>query len=254
VTPVEQDGVRLHHRDTGAGRPVLLLVHGWGGDSRAWTPLRFPGHRVVAMDLRGHGRSPVPPGGYRPADLAGDLAALIDRLGLAPVVAVGHSMGAQVVTVLAVEHPALVTSLVVIDPAYGADDAEARGFQTRLRELRDDGAAAAVRQLGVVPPTVRDQLLATPGPVLAACYAGMYTGPQAFGALRPAESYLRRRTHPVLCLRSLPEPARWEASVPAPPGSRVVVWPGTSHFLHLERPAETAALITEWANTPTRPA
>ena len=237
--------VELRYRSSGAGDPTLLLVHGWGGAGRAWAPLGFPG-RVVAVDLRGHGESPAPDRGYRPTDLAGDLARLIARLGGRPVVAVGHSMGAQVVTTLAVERPDLVEALVVIDPAYGADGREARGFADRLRELRDEGAVAAVRMLGPLPPGVRDQLLATPGPVLASCYAGMYTDPEAYGALAPAERYLSRRTRPVLCLRSRPGPAGWEAGVPAPAGSRVVVWPGTGHFLHLERPEATVRLIHDW--------
>jgi pimeloyl-ACP methyl ester carboxylesterase len=247
------DGVRLHYRDAGAGEPVLLLVHGWGGDSRVWDPIPFTGCRTVAVDLRGHGRSPPPDGGYRPTDLAGDLAQLLARLRVPPVVAVGHSMGAQVVTALAVEHPALVAALVVIDPAYGADAREARGFGARLAQLRTEGAAAAVRQLGTLPPAVRDQLLATAGLVLAACYAGMYTDPGAFGARPAAERYLRRRHCPVLCLRSLAEPARWEAALPAHPGSRMVVWEGAGHFPHLERPAASARLVADWLRQLPRP-
>ncbi|MFI6159054.1 alpha/beta fold hydrolase [Micromonospora sp. PTRAS2] len=242
----ERDLPALHHRDTGAGEPTLLLVHGWGGDLRVWDPIRFPGHRTVAVDLRGHGRSPAPPDGYRPPDLAGDLARLLTRLGIGPVVAVGHSMGAQVVTALAVEHPALVSALVVIDPAYGADDEEAASFHDRLARIRAGGARAALDPAVPLPPGVPEQMLATPGPVLAACYAGLYTDPGAFGHRPATEAYLRRRTQPVLCLRSLAEPARWEAAQPAPPGSRVVVWPGTGHFLHLEHPDRTSRLITDW--------
>jgi pimeloyl-ACP methyl ester carboxylesterase len=267
---IDLDDVRLHYQDThagtahahtatagggarGSGRPelaALLLAHGWGGSAEVWAPLDFAGRRVVAVDLRGHGRSSVPAAGYRPSDLAWDLAQLVRRLGLGRVVAVGHSMGAQVVTALAVEWLEVVEAVVVIDPAYGADDGEARGFGERLRALRAEGAVAAVRMLGALPAEVREQLLATPGHVLAACYAGMYTEPGAFGAMGAAERYLRRRTRPVLCLRSLAGPAAWEAGLPAPPGSRVVVWPGTGHFLHLERPAATARLIRDWLSAP----
>ncbi|WP_431976509.1 alpha/beta fold hydrolase [Micromonospora haikouensis] len=242
----ELDAVTLHYRDTGAGQPTLLLVHGWGGDLRVWDPVGFAAHRTVAVDLRGHGRSSMPAAGYRPVDLADDLARLLARLGVGPVVAVGHSMGAQVVTALAVEHPALVTALVVIDPAYGADDEEARGFHDRLARLWAEGAPAALDPTVPLPPGVREQMLATPGPVLAACYAGLYTDPGAFGHRPATETYLRRRTHPVLCLRALAEPAGWEAALPAPPGSRVVVWPGTGHFLHLEHPDRTRRLIADW--------
>jgi pimeloyl-ACP methyl ester carboxylesterase len=240
--------VRLHHRDEGRGRG-LLLVHGWGGDLRAWDPVvaELPEEfRVISADLRGHGGSPVPAHGYHPADLAADLAGLLAELGTGPVVAIGHSMGAQVVTVLAVEYPAWVDSLVVIDPAYGADAAEERTFAGRLAALEAEGPGAAVRQLGEVPGAVRDQLLATPGPVLAQCYEGMYLAPDAFGTRPAAEKYLARRTVPALCLRARVEPAVWEAAIPAPPGSEVVVWEGAGHFLHLERPRDFVRLLTRW--------
>jgi len=240
-------GIRLHYADRGTGHPALLLVHGWGGAAGVWDPVPLSGFRVVAVDLRGHGRSSAPAHGYRPVDLAGDLARLAARLRLGPVVAVGHSMGAQVVTALAVEHPDAVRSLVVVDPAYGADEREQATFGERLAQLRAEGATAAVRQLGALPPEVQHQILETPGHVLAECYAGMYTDPGAFGAREPAEAYLRRRRCPVLCVRSLAEPARWEAAIPGHPGSRMVVWPGTGHFLHLERPAAFADLLAGWS-------
>ncbi|MGN9837810.1 alpha/beta fold hydrolase [Nonomuraea sp. H19] len=248
----ELPGVTLHHIDEGPrDAPVLLLVHGWGGDARAWAPVTAalpPRFRVIAPDLRGHGHSSGPPAGYRPAELAADLVALMDRLGVETAVPVGHSMGAQIVTALAVGHPGRVRSLVVVDPAYGADAEEERLFAGRLAALRADGAAAAVRQLGAdaLPPAVRDQLLATPGHVLAECYEGMYVTAEAFGTRRAAETYLAGRRCPVLSLHSLPEPAAWESAIPAPPGSRVVTWPGTGHFLHLERPEAFAALLTQW--------
>src|SRR4051794_16229241 len=132
---VEARGVPIWVSDTGAGNP-LLLVHGWGGDSRAWSGLTFEGRRVITVDLRGHGRSPVLADGYRPADYAADLAALVDRLKVGPVVAVGHSMGGQIVVELALEHPDLVAAVVAVDPAYGADEAEVATFEQRLAALR----------------------------------------------------------------------------------------------------------------------
>lgn len=228
---------------------VLLLVHGWGGDGHSWDPVRFGGRRVVAVDLRGHGRSPVPADGYRPADYAADLAALITATGLPPVVAVGHSMGGQVVVRLALDHPDLVRALVLVDPAYGADDAEAATFGPRLAELQRDGAAAAVRQLGHLTDDVREQLLRTPGHVLAASYAGMYTEPGAVGARPAAAKVLARLTQPVLCIRPTPSMADWDLTCALPRCSRVVVWSGTGHFLHHDRPESFARLVDSWLTT-----
>ena len=242
---VEVGGVPLWLSDTGSGEP-LLLVHGWGGDGRAWSGLSFPRHRAVTVDLRGHGRSPVLRHGYRPADYVRDLAATVDRLDLGPVVAVGHSMGGQIVAQLALEHPESVAAVVVVDPAYGADEAEAATFDTRLAALRKDGSQAAVRQLGLPAGAVRDQLLATPGHVLAESYAGMYTDPDAFGARPAAVTRLAGLTQPLLCIRPTPEMAAWDIGLSLPYGSRVVLWTGCGHFLHHERPAQFVNLIESW--------
>lgn len=246
----ELPSVELHYTDEGPRDALaILLVHGWGGDARVWasvTEALPPRFRIISPDLRGHGQSSAPPSGYRPAELAEDLVMLMERLGVEAVVPVGHSMGAQVVTALAVRHPAWVPALAVVDPAYGADADEERHFAERLTALRTGGSSAAVRQLGALPDAVRGQLLATPGHVLAECYKGMYLTAEAFGTRRAAERYLLERACPVLSLHSQAEPAAWEAAIPAPPGSKVVTWPGTGHFLHLECPERFATLLTEW--------
>ncbi|MFI5694075.1 alpha/beta fold hydrolase [Kribbella sp. NPDC051586] len=239
------EAVRLFFTDHGTGEPVLL-VHGWGGDGRSWDPVEFAGRRVVTVDLRGHGRSPVPSCGYRPRDYAVDLAALVDALDLPPVVAVGHSMGGQVAVLLAMERPDLVRAVVAIDPAYGADEAEAATFQERLTALRRDGAAAAVAQLGDLTDDVRDQLVRTPGHVLADSYAGLYTDPGAIGARPAAAEALAQLTRPLLCIRPTPSMAAWDLSCAVRPGSRVVLWPDAGHFLHRERPEAFAGLVNSW--------
>ncbi|WP_185759421.1 alpha/beta fold hydrolase [Kribbella jejuensis] len=231
--------------DTGSGEP-LLLVHGWGGDAHAWNGLSFAGRRVIKVDLRGHGRSPVRRTGYRPADYARDLVALVERLAVGPVVAVGHSMGGQIVLELALERPDLVSAVVAIDPAYGADEAEVATFTDRLAGLRRHGAAAAVRQLGLPAGATRDQMLATPGHVLAESYAGMYTAPGAFGARPEAATRLANLTRPLLCLRPTPSMAEWDISLSLPYGSRIVLWNGCGHFLHQERPQQFVALVESW--------
>jgi pimeloyl-ACP methyl ester carboxylesterase len=91
------EGVSLYYEDSGGdGRPVVL-IHGWPLSADAWTrnvgPLTAAGYRVIAYDRRGFGRSSKPSVGYDYDTLAGDLAALVERLDLTGAVLVGFSMG-----------------------------------------------------------------------------------------------------------------------------------------------------------------
>lgn len=98
------DGTSLAVRTEGdPGGTPIVFVHGWAASGRAWDgQLTDPGltarHRLVAVDLRGHGSSGVPDTGYdEPATWAGDIAAVLDHVGT-PAVLVGWSYGGLVVT------------------------------------------------------------------------------------------------------------------------------------------------------------
>ncbi|MFE3849746.1 alpha/beta fold hydrolase [Streptomyces griseorubiginosus] len=255
------DRVPLFHTDVGPARaPVLLLVHGWGGDGREWSPHvealagRF---RLVVPDLRGHGRSPVPDEGNTPAAMAEDLAGLVEALATGPVVAVGHSMGGQVVNLLAVRHPALVRSVVALDPAHGAHGAEVDGIPARLAAYRERGAREAAgfvagafgadAPAGLRTAHVRT-MLGTPDYVIAQAYAGMYTDPGAVGVRAHSEAYLRARTRPALTVWTSAEAAAWERGTLHVPGSRVEHWPDSGHYLHEEHVDRTVRLLTDWAD------
>ncbi|MDH6141991.1 non-heme chloroperoxidase [Kitasatospora sp. GP30] len=90
------DGTQLFYRDWGTGRPVVF-VHSMLMSSQMWQHqmqhLVEHGHRAIAYDRRGHGRSDDPGTGYEFDTLADDLAALLAELDLTDVTLVGHSMG-----------------------------------------------------------------------------------------------------------------------------------------------------------------
>ena len=113
-----RDGVTLAYREAGSGAPPLVLVHGFGSDHTTLAPQleRFrAAHRVVAVDLRGHGASDAPEGAYGISQHADDLAWLCEQLGLYRPVVVGHSMGGQVALELARRRPDLVAGLALLD-------------------------------------------------------------------------------------------------------------------------------------------
>jgi pimeloyl-ACP methyl ester carboxylesterase len=117
VVRLALNGVVLAYESHGSGPPVLLL-HGLGSDRRSWRAQCAAlenRHRVIAVDLRGHGESSRPRSGYQIAQLAADVAALVETLELPPAHVVGLSLGGMVAFQLAVDRPELVRSLVIVN-------------------------------------------------------------------------------------------------------------------------------------------
>ena len=96
--------------------PVVVMSHSLGVALEMWQPqaeVLARSFRVVRYDLRGHGRSPVPPGPYEIADLGADVVALLDRLGVAHAHLCGLSLGGMASLWVAAHHPRRVERLVV---------------------------------------------------------------------------------------------------------------------------------------------
>jgi pimeloyl-ACP methyl ester carboxylesterase len=117
------DGTRLRLIDSGSGTPVVL-IHGIGASIYAWRyalpALVGAGYRAVTFDNRGFGFSDKPAHGYSTGAYADLLVGLLDSLGIASAVLVGHSMGGAIAAETALRHPDRVRGLVLIDAAgYG---------------------------------------------------------------------------------------------------------------------------------------
>ena len=117
---VRVNGMTLHYLDWGAAdRPPVILLHGITGHARVWDHLAsrlLPGHRVIALDQRGHGDSdPAPDDDYGVATMADDVAAFATALRLPRFALVGHSMGGRIAIRYAGDHAAHLDRLVIID-------------------------------------------------------------------------------------------------------------------------------------------
>ncbi|HVL81076.1 MAG TPA: alpha/beta hydrolase [Actinomycetota bacterium] len=125
------DGLRLHYVERGGG-PPLILLHGLLWSSRMFVRLRrrLDGHRVILLDMRGHGLSERPDDAslYTWAGFGSDVVAVMDHLGLEKAVVGGLSLGANVTLSTALDHPARFAGLVVEMPVLW----RARGFAERL--------------------------------------------------------------------------------------------------------------------------
>jgi pimeloyl-ACP methyl ester carboxylesterase len=114
---VEIHGHEVSYRDVGDG-PVLLLLHGIAGSSRAWRevmPALSGDHRLIAPDLLGHGESAKPQGDYSLGAFASGLRDFLGVLGVERATLVGQSFGGGVAMQLAYQHPEVCERLVLVD-------------------------------------------------------------------------------------------------------------------------------------------
>lgn len=119
------NGASLHVETTGTGDPIVL-VHAGIADARMWdptVPAFAPDHRVIRYDMRGYGRSTIPP---LPFAHHNDLAAIFDGLALDPAVVIGASYGGEVAATFAIEHPELVRGLVLVNTLAGMREPSAQ--------------------------------------------------------------------------------------------------------------------------------
>jgi non-heme chloroperoxidase len=137
--------IDLYFEDLGSGDPVVLLS-GWPLDSRSWEPQVHPllqaGHRVIAYDRRGFGRSSRPSTGYDFDTLAGDLDALLRELDLEDVTLVGFSLGTgELARYIGTHGTQRLKACVFIEslaPSFVKSDANPAGV--------DEAAVAGVQQ------------------------------------------------------------------------------------------------------------
>jgi pimeloyl-ACP methyl ester carboxylesterase len=261
---VEAGGVALAYDDSGSTGPPVVLVHGTATARTVWREtveaLVAPGGqaapRAITYDRRAYGDSgaPEPYGGTTVGEQADDLAQLMTELGAAPAIVCGHELGALAVLDLAVRRPDLVDRIVLIEPPMlwlVADGTDAVG------DLRE-AVASAARERGAAG-AVRAYLEATGGPEVERLLgtertAAAEAAPLAFAAdLGAAASYGGGRkelgsiaVHVSVLSGARSSPVRREAAEALAamiPGARMQVL-DSGHFVHLEQPAEVAALIS----------
>jgi 2-succinyl-6-hydroxy-2,4-cyclohexadiene-1-carboxylate synthase len=242
------------HSPAGSSRDRLVLVHGFTQTLAAWGPVaeRLAGRReVIGIDLPGHGGSGAVRVGFEEA------AGLVGAAGGAGAY-VGYSLGGRLCLRLALDRPDLVRALVLVGASPGIADpgerAARRAADGRLAgDLERDGVAPFLDRWLAGPlfatlPTGaagRSERLANTAEGLAYALRRLGTGVQ-----EPLWDRLADLRPPALLVAGEHDPkftglARRMAAVIGPP-ARVAVVAGAGHAVHLERPAELAALVEEF--------
>jgi pimeloyl-ACP methyl ester carboxylesterase len=148
VVDLARDGVVLAYDDAGWGDPPLVFVHGAACHRRLWyrqVPRFCSAHRVIAVDLRGHGESDAPADRYTVRLFAEDLAWTCRQLGIENPVVIGHSLGGLVALDFAFAYPGQVAAAVLIDSPLLAGDSRPEVLGDLVAGLRGRDPRSALR-------------------------------------------------------------------------------------------------------------
>lgn len=235
----------LHHQATGQG-PLTVLLHGITENSTAWDPvieLLAPTHRVLAVDLRGHGRSPAEPP-YDMLTLAMDVGATLEAVAPEePPLIIGHSLGAMVATVYATMHP--VRAVVNVDQSLDLAPLQQMVLEMlpKLRTAQFDetlDALFAELEAGALAPAASARLQSLrryDRDVVLGIWDGDLQQATPTELTDLASELLRAIRAPYLALHGSEPGEDYRAWLAATqPAVTVEAWPGCGHYPHLVHP------------------
>lgn len=260
--------VRLYFEDHPARSPrpqspfdAIVLIHGWCCDASDWTVLTGPltAHaRVVAVDLRGCGRSGTSTTGYGVTRSATDLVALLTHLSVARAVLVAHSAGAEIAVDLAVAHPELVYAIVAVDPAYGIAPTERSRIEKVAEELAGSAPTLVVADYFTrldspsTAPDVRSRhrrsALACRPDVARRMFTDTNLGPASWHFRPETDAFLRQLRAPLLAIYRNDERGVVGQLFRTRPNDVVIVYSGSGHWPHQEHPQRFVRDVSEWLN------
>ncbi len=245
------DGVPIHYTAEGRGEPALVFVHCWNCNRHFWDEqLRAfrKTHRVVALDLAGHGDSGTGRKNWTIEAFGDDVVSVVDKLGLKRVVLVGSSMGGPVSLEAARKLGDRVVGIVAVDTLH---DVEQRVAPDELDELLRDMTAdykGTVTQFisqslfsPTTPPAVRKRVLALATAASPERSVAMMKALSLYDPL-PALAEIRA---PIRAINSDNFPTNLEANRDHIRGFGVALMKGAGHYLMLEDPTRFNALLSD---------
>ncbi|MBC2874161.1 MULTISPECIES: alpha/beta fold hydrolase [Streptomyces] len=257
-------GKRIAYDVTGEG-PLVVLAHGMGDSRHAYRAMADglveAGYRVARVDLRGHGESDAGWGAWSRTAVAGDLVALVRRLG-GPAVVVGHSFAGGAAVIAAAGEPGLVRAVVGIGPFTRAQPVDVGALVRDARHRKGLAlllGAAVFRSVGLWKRYLRHAHPTAVGPArLAALEAelrrpGRMAAVARMGMSAPTDAGARLADVrcPVLIVQGALDPdwpdprAEGEGIVAElPPGlGRLEMIEGAGHYPHVECPDRVTAAV-----------
>lgn len=258
-TLMETDIVTANVKVEGEGPPIVL-IHGFGAALDWWdwiAPALSGTHKVIRLDLIGHGGTEAPGSGYMIEREAALVKAVLDKLGVARAVVVGHSMGGEVATAFTVANPKRVERLVLIDSPPKPETAFNLGTRLALEpligqgmwRLRTDAVLRKMLAQGFAPGfPVPEKFVADLWQLTYTVFRHAHYDSIAYVTEEgtPARLVALDPVPPLLVLFGTedalisPESAKLFEAVP---GATLVMIDGAGHSPMVEKPEETLALI-----------
>ena len=243
ATVPASDGVEIAYTVEGSGEPTLVFIHGWECDSTYWAaqiPVFSADHRVIAIDLPGHGKSGDNRQEWTFTAYADDVKTVVDHVGADPVVLIGHSMGAPVALGAAALMPGKVRAVVAVDSLQNADMKwDPKQFAGLITAYEQDFP-------GTCNTFVRSMFTPASDPALMDRVAGdMCSGNAEMGIalLKQFPNYdmkaaLAAAGVPVRCINSTVYATNIEGNRHYAPDFDAMTMDGVGHFLMMEKPDE----------------
>jgi len=246
---------QLAYESVGSG-PVLVLVHAFPFDGRIWRKTAAAlasRQRVITPDMRGFGQSDLGSDGFSIADLADDVAALLDALKLPAATIGGMSMGGYVALAFARRHRDRLKSLVLADTKAAADTPEARqGREAAIALVQTQGVAALLEKQipRLLSASASDSLRAEVRALGAQPPEAVIAAIRALRDRPDRTAELPEIAVPTLVMvggdDALSPPAEARSMAAAIPKARLVEIPGAAHLSHLENPDAFAAALAKF--------
>ncbi len=250
--------VALHFTDSGGSGEAVVLAHALGCDHRMWSevgPELAKEFRVIALDARGHGRSPVVPRPYSLEIMADDACLALEKLGVAKAHWVGLSMGGMVGQAFALRHPARLMKLVIANSTCGYG-AEGRAMWQARAKMVEEGGLAAICETVEARYFSEAFRAAEPAKVAAVMERFLQTPAEgylgccdAIARLDYADDLIRVKAKALVIAGELDAgtpPAMSAALAAKIPGARMATIAGAAHLSAAEKPYEFARLVGDF--------
>jgi sigma-B regulation protein RsbQ len=246
------DGVPIHYSVQGKGQPALVFIHCWSCDRHLWdnqVSVFAKDHRVVTIDLPGHGESGEERKNWSTEGYADDVNTVITKLKLKRVILIGSSMGGPIALEVTRRMPDRVVGIVPVDTLHNVESTiDPKVLEDALKQLRADYKLAVTGFLNQfffspsTPPAIKNRII-----------SGTTARPPEL-AITILEAILKYRSAPALREVKVPirainadmAPTNLEVNRKYAPQFDAVIIKGSGHYPMLERPEQFNELLADF--------